>query len=252
MIFVLITGHFTSICSSLYLHRSMTHRGVIFKPSVSFLMRLWLWLATGMNTRQWVAIHRKHHAFPDKEGDPHSPIVKGFWAIMIYGVKYYREAGRDEAMIEKYGKGCPNDWWERNVFSKYQSLGIFILLGVYLLLFGLVWGPIVWLIQMAWMPFIGQIVNGIGHYFGYRNTDSKDHSRNIIPVGVVIVGEELHNNHHANPASPKFSQKWFEFDLGWVYIRILSFLGLAEINYKALKPHRLKPVKVVAPSEVEV
>jgi stearoyl-CoA desaturase (delta-9 desaturase) len=231
VIFILITGHLTSICSSLYLHRSITHKSVSFSPVISIAMRFWLWLGTGMNTKEWVATHRKHHSCPDKEGDPHSPVVYGLWAILLNGLHYYRKAAKDQTIIEKYGKGCPEDWLETKLFTPYRSYGLFILLGINILLLGFVWGFAAWGVQMLWMPFIGQIVNGIGHAFGYRNADSKDHSTNIIPIGVLIVGEELHNNHHADPASAKFSAKWYEFDLGWVYIKILSWLKLASIKY---------------------
>lgn len=233
--FILITGHFTSISSSLYLHRSITHKGVEFAAPVSFLMRTWLWLATGMSTKEWVACHRKHHAFPDEEEDPHSPVQKGFWSVMLGGVFHYRKAVADKEMVEKFGKGCPNDWLEKNVYTKYRQYGIFILMGINLLLFGFLWGPIVWVGQVLWMIFIGHVVNGMGHKVGYRNTDVDDHSTNIMPVGILIAGEELHNNHHANPASPKFSRKWYEFDMGWVYIKTLSLIGLAKVRYSTTK-----------------
>lgn len=243
-IYILITGHWTSISSSLYLHRAITHKGVTFKAPINFLMRTWLWLATGMSTKEWVACHRKHHAHPDEPEDPHSPVQKGFWSIIFGGVFHYRKAVADKEMVEKFGKGCPDDWLENKVYMKYRSWGIYILMGINILLFGFIYGPIAWLGQVLWMIVIGHTVNGLGHGFGifsiknlfnYRNTDVKDHSTNIIPVGILIAGEELHNNHHANPASPKFSRKWYEFDMGWVYIKTLSLIGLAKVRYSTTK-----------------
>jgi len=232
---VLISGHLTSISSSLYLHRSITHKGVVFAPPVNFLMRTWLWLATSMSTKEWVACHRKHHAFPDEEEDPHSPVHKGFFSVLFGGVFHYVKAVRDHEMVEKFGKGCPDDWLERNVYVKFRRYGVFVLLAINFLLFGFAWGAAIWLGQVLWMIVIGQIVNGAGHRIGYRNTGVDDHSTNIVPIGILIAGEELHNNHHANPASPKFSRKWYEFDMGWVYIKMLSMVGLAKVRYSTTK-----------------
>ena len=231
VLYVLLVGHFTNICVTLYLHRSMTHQGVVFHPVVAHAMRLWLWLTTGMVTREWVAVHRKHHAFSDREGDPHSPAVEGFWEIMLGGVFFYRKATKDQAMLEKYGRGCPDDWIERNVYSRFSFAGILIMLGVDILLFGVGIGLLVWSFMAIWMPIMGNIINGAGHALGYRNFSTKDESRNLYPWGLWIVGEELHNNHHADPKSAKFKAHWWEFDIGWIYIRALSLVRLANVIY---------------------
>ena len=231
VLWIVVVGHLTNLCVTLYLHRSATHEGVKFHPIVEHAMRLWLWLTTGMNTRQWVACHRKHHAFSDREGDPHSPVQEGLLEIVFGGVFFYREAVRDEAMLEKYGRGCPEDWMERKVYSRYPFSGIMLMFAFNLFLFGVAWGLVVWSAMAVWIPIFGNVINGVGHAIGYRNFDTKDHSHNIIPLGLWIVGEELHNNHHADPRSAKFKAKWFEFDIGWVYIRLLKGLRLAKVLY---------------------
>ncbi len=231
LLWVVIAGHITNLCVTLYLHRSATHDGVKFHPIVEHFMRFWLWLTTGMNTREWVAVHRKHHAFADREGDPHSPVNEGLLAVCFGGVFLYREAAKDQDTLEKYGKGCPNDWPEQNIYSRFGFGGILIALAIDLFLFGPFIGLAVWLAMVVWIPIFGNVINGIGHAIGYRNFDTKDHSRNIIPLGLWIVGEELHNNHHADPRSAKFKAKWYEFDIGWVYIRLLSAVGLAKVLY---------------------
>ena len=193
-------------------------------------MRFWLWLTTGMVTKQWVAIHRKHHQKSDQEGDPHSPHVFGIWTVFSKGALLYSKAAKDVKMVEQLGVGTPDDWIERNVYSKYNFLGITLLLLVNLLWFSW-WGLLVWGIQMIWIPFwAAGVVNGLAHWWGYRNGETRDHSRNISPWGIVIGGEELHNNHHLDPASPKLSKKWYEFDIGWMYLTILSKLQLAKIK----------------------
>lgn len=228
---ILVLGHITNICNTLYLHRSVTHGGVRFHPLAEHLMRFWIWATTGIVTREWVAVHRKHHAFADREGDPHSPEVEGFWAIVLAGVFFYRRASKDEEMLEKYGKGSPKDWVERNVYSRLSILGLGLVLLLDVYLFGVAVGLLVWSTMAVWMPIMGNIINGIGHAKGYRNFDTKDESRNIYPWGIWILGEELHNNHHADPRSAKFKARPWEFDIGWVYLRVLSFLGLAEVVY---------------------
>lgn len=193
-------------------------------------MRFWLWLTTGMVTKEWVAIHRKHHRHTEQEGDPHSPHVYGIWRVLFGGALLYKDAAKNYAMVEAYGVGTPNDWIEKNLYSKYSKLGFTLLLIFNTLLFH-GWGIVIWLIQMAWIPFwAAGVVNGIGHYFGYRNSDTKDKSKNIIPLGFIIGGEELHNNHHDTPASPKLSRKWFEFDIGWMWLNILIQLNLARLR----------------------
>jgi stearoyl-CoA desaturase (delta-9 desaturase) len=231
VLYIIVVGHITNLCVTLYLHRSATHEGVKFHPAVEHLMRLWLWLTTGMNTRQWVACHRKHHAFSDREGDPHSPANEGLLEICFGGVFFYREAVKDREMIEKYGKGCPEDRVERNLYERVPFGGILLMLFVDLALFGLGWGLVAWSCMAVWIPIFGNVINGVGHALGYRNFDTKDHSHNILPIGIWIVGEELHNNHHADPKSAKFKAKWYEFDIGWVYIRLLSAVRLANVIY---------------------
>jgi stearoyl-CoA desaturase (delta-9 desaturase) len=228
---ILVFGHLTNLCVTLYLHRSATHEGVVFHPVISHLMRFWLWLTTGMVTRQWVAVHRKHHAFSDREGDPHSPAQEGLAEIVFGGVFFYREAVKDEEMLQKYGKGCPDDWIERKVYTRIPFVGVVSMLVLDLVLFGPAWGLVVWTSMAIWIPVMGNVINGVGHAIGYRNFDTKDQSHNIIPLGLWIVGEELHNNHHADPRSAKFRARWFEFDIGWVYIRVLSALRLANVLY---------------------
>jgi stearoyl-CoA desaturase (delta-9 desaturase) len=231
VLWVLAFGHITNLCVTLYLHRSATHEGVVFHPAVRNFMRFWLWLTTGMITKQWVAVHRKHHAFSDREGDPHSPAVEGLLEIVFGGVFFYKNAVSDKEMVEKYGKGCPEDWIEYNVFQKFPFGGLATMMVVNTFLFGLPTGLVVWAGMAVWIPIMGNIINGIGHAVGYRNFATKDESRNIVPLGLLIVGEELHNNHHADPRSAKFKAKWYEFDVGWVYIRMLSALRLAKVIY---------------------
>lgn len=230
IIYTLVVTHITIVCVTLFLHRSQAHRSVKFHPVVQHFMRAWLWLTTGMVTREWVAIHRKHHRYSDVEGDPHSPHVFGIRKVLTQGALLYHAASKDKIMVDAYGVGTPDDWLERNVYSAHSRLGISILFLFNCAVFGWV-GPVIWLIQMAWIPFwAAGVVNGIGHWQGYRNGDSKDHSRNISPIGLVIGGEELHNNHHLNPASARLSQRWFEFDVGWMYIKLLEHLRLAQIT----------------------
>lgn len=230
LIYTLIVTHLTIICVTLYLHRSQAHLGVNFHPIVSHAMRFWLWLTTGMVTKQWVAAHRKHHRFSDQEGDPHSPHVFGIKTVLIKGALLYNRAAKDSTMVETYGRGTPDDWIERNVYSRYSRLGIVLLLLVNLLCFGW-WGVLIWAIQMAWIPFwAAGVINGLAHWWGYRNGETKDRSRNISPWGIIIGGECLHNNHHLDPANPRLSRRWFEFDIGWFYIRLLCLLGLAKLR----------------------
>jgi stearoyl-CoA desaturase (delta-9 desaturase) len=230
LFYILIVTHITIVCVTLYLHRSQAHRSIEFHPVVEHFMRFWLWLTTGMVTKQWVAIHRKHHQRSDKEGDPHSPHVFGILTVLVNGAFLYNKASKDNNMVEQYGKGTPDDWIEKKLYSAYPWLGITLLLAINLLWFSY-WGLLIWGIQMIWIPFwAAGIVNGIGHYWGYRNNETKDHSRNFSPWGIIIGGEELHNNHHVSPASAKLSRKWFEIDIGWFYITILKKLKLVKIN----------------------
>ena len=230
IIYTLVMVQITIACVTLYLHRSQTHRAVQFHPAVNHVMRAWLWLTTGMVTRQWVAIHRRHHQRSDQEGDPHSPQIYGIWRVLFGGALLYHSASKDTAMVDSLSKDCPNDWIERNLYSAHSRSGILLMLVIDLLLFG-PWGLVVWGIQMIWIPFwAAGVVNGVSHWWGYRNTDTKDTSRNIIPWAVWIGGEELHNNHHSDGANAKFSQHWYEFDLGWMYICILRFFRLATVR----------------------
>ncbi len=226
----LLFTHITIVCVTLFLHRGQAHRGIVFHPALSHFMRLWLWLTTGMNTKAWVAIHRKHHRSTDVEGDPHSPHVFGIWRVVFGGAFLYNTASKDRDMVTNYGVGTPDDWLERRVYTPHPWLGVLAMLIIDLVLFG-VWGFLVWGVQMLWIPFwAAGVVNGIGHWWGYRNGDSKDHSRNISPFGIIIGGEELHNNHHLAPANPKLSSRWFEFDLGWTWLSLFRLLGLAKLN----------------------
>ena len=231
VLYIVIVGHMTNLCVTLYLHRSATHEGVKFHPVVEHFMRFWLWLTTGITTVEWVACHRKHHAFSDREGDPHSPVQEGLLAIVFGGVFFYKEAVRDREMLEKYGRGCPNDWVERRVYSARTMLGLLIMMAFDLYLFGLPTGLVVWSCMAVWIPIFGNVINGVGHAIGYRNFDTKDSSRNIVPLGLWIVGEELHNNHHADPKSATFRAKWYEFDIGWIYIKLLAAARLANVIY---------------------
>ena len=230
IIATLVMTHITIVCVTLYLHRSQAHRGVEFHPAVAHFMRAWLWLTTGMVTKQWVAVHRKHHRFTEAEGDPHSPHVYGIWRVLFQGAGLYHSASKDSVMISQYGAGTPNDWMEQNIYAKHSKLGIMLMLPIDLALFGW-WGFVVWGIQMIWIPFwAAGVINGVGHWWGYRNGETKDHSRNIVPWDIVVGGECLHNNHHLDPANPRLSRRWFEFDAGWMYIVLLQKLKLAAVR----------------------
>ena len=230
ILYTLIVTHITIVCVTLFLHRGQAHKGIEFHPILGHFMRLWLWLTTGMVTKQWVAIHRKHHRFSDVEGDPHSPHVYGIARVFFKGAGLYHTASKDADMVKTYGAGTPDDWVERNLYTKHSRLGILLMLIIDLLFFG-PWGMVVWGIQMLWIPFwAAGVINGIGHWLGYRNGTTKDHSRNISPIGIIIGGEELHNNHHLAPASPKLSRRWFEFDIGWMWLSVFSALRLAKIR----------------------
>jgi len=230
LLYLLIATHITIICVTVFLHRGQAHRGIEFHPVLSHFMRAWLWLTTGMVTKQWVAIHRKHHRYSDQPGDPHSPHVFGIWRVLTQGALLYHTASKDSAMVDSYGAGTPDDYMERNLYTPYSRLGIGVLLMFNLILFGWV-GAVIWGIQMLWIPFwAAGVINGVGHWWGYRNGQTKDNSRNISPWGIIIGGECLHNNHHLDPANPKLSRRWFEFDIGWMYIKIFSWMGLLKLR----------------------
>jgi len=232
LIYFVIGTHLTNIATTLYLHRAMSHGGLELSRSVTLPMRIWIWLTTAVNTKEWVAIHRKHHIYTERDGDPHSPKIFGNANVVLRGWWLYHKATQDSALLAKYGKGTPEDWIERKILTPYPILGP-VLLGVFnVAVFGWVIGAVLIVAQAIWMPICGDVVNGIGHWLGYRNTDTKDWSRNISPWGIVLAGEELHNNHHADPRSPRFSMRWFEFDIGWFYIKIFSALGLARVKHR--------------------
>lgn len=233
MIYIIITlilTHITIACVTLYLHRSQAHRSVTFHPVVSHFMRFWLWLTTGMITKQWVAVHRSHHQFSDTENDPHSPKVYGIWRVLFGGAFLYVKAKKNKKLVHDLGYGTPADWIEKNLYTAYPLMGILLMAIIDLVVFGPM-GIIMWGVQMLWIPFFAAgVINGVGHYWGYRNIKNGESSRNICPWAFWIGGEELHANHHDNGTSAKFSHKWWEFDIGWVYICILRFFKLAKLR----------------------
>jgi len=230
IIYTLIVTHITIACVTLYLHRSQAHRSVTFHPAVAHFMRFWLWMTTGMVTREWVAVHRRHHQSSDMPGDPHSPQIYGIWRVLFGGAFLYVQAKQNRDMVNTLGRGTPADWLELHLYSTRPTLGIGILLVLNTLMFGW-WGLLIWGIQMIWIPFwAAGVINGLAHWWGYRNTNTADTSRNLLPWAIWIGGEELHNNHHANGASAKFSQRRWEFDIGWMYIRLLQTLRLATVR----------------------
>ena len=240
--YVLITlglTHITIAAVTIFLHRNQAHRSVELAKPVSHFFRFWLWISTGMNTKEWTAIHRKHHAKVETEEDPHSPQVAGILMVLFNGAGLYHEEAKNKATMEKYGFGTPDDAIERKLYTPYQNYGILIMLAIDLIMFGFIAGTIIWLVQMMWIPFwAAGVINGIGHYFGYRNFQTHDESRNIVPLAFFIGGEELHNNHHAYPTSSKLSSRWYEFDLGWAYIKLLESLNLAKVKRIAPRLHR--------------
>ncbi len=230
VIFTLVTTHLTICGVTIFLHRAQAHRALDLHPVVSHFLRFWLWLGTGMITKEFVAVHRKHHAKCETEEDPHSPQTRGIKALLLTGVELYRVEATNPETLAKYGVGTPNDWVERNVYTRFSKVGIFSLMAIDIGLFGAI-GLAVWAIQMAWIPWWATgIINGLGHFWGYRNFEAADASRNVSPWGILIGGEELHNNHHTYPTSAKFSVKPYEFDIGWFYINAMSKVGLATVR----------------------
>ncbi len=222
--------HITIAAVTIFLHRSQAHRAVDLHPVVSHFFRFWLWLTSGMVTREWVSIHRKHHAKCETVEDPHSPQTRGLGKVFWEGSELYRAEARVVATLEKYGHGTPDDWLERNVYSRHSAAGIWLMMAINLALFGPI-GLTIWAVQMAWIPVTAAgVINGVGHYWGYRNFACEDASTNIVPWGILIGGEELHNNHHAYGTSARLSNKWYEFDIGWLYIKLMSYAGLATIR----------------------
>ena len=237
---VLITlalTHVTIAAVTIFLHRAQAHRALDLHPAVSHFFRLWLWLTTGMVTAEWVAIHRRHHARCETPEDPHSPQVLGLRKVLWEGAELYQKAATDKALIERYSHGTPDDWLERNVYGQLRWQGPAVMLVTDFVLFGAA-GVAIWAVQMVWIPFwAAGVINGIGHYWGYRNFESPDAATNISPWGILIGGEELHNNHHAFPSSARLSNRWWEFDIGWLYIRTLEILRLAKVRRVAPRPH---------------
>jgi stearoyl-CoA desaturase (delta-9 desaturase) len=236
VIYTLVVTHITIAAVTIYLHRCQAHRALDLHAIPSHFFRFWLWMTSGMVTKEWAAIHRKHHAKCETEEDPHSPVTRGIKKVLLEGSELYRAEAKNLETLEKYGHGTPNDWIERNLYTKYSALGISLMLIVNVMLFGVI-GVTVWAVQMIWIPVTAAgIINGIGHYWGYRNFDCNDAATNIIPFGILIGGEELHNNHHTFGTSAKLSSKWYEFDIGWMYIRILETIGLAKVKKVAPAP----------------
>jgi stearoyl-CoA desaturase (delta-9 desaturase) len=246
--YILVTlalTHLTIASVTIYLHRHSAHRALDLHPLASHFFRLWLWLTTGMGTKAWTAIHRKHHARCDTEDDPHSPQVKGIRSVLLQGAELYKLEARNHETIERFGQGTPDDWIERHLYKPHTVLGLGVMLGIDLVLFGAI-GLTMWAVQMIWIPlFAAGVINGVGHYWGYRTFQTEEASRNISPWGVLIGGEELHNNHHAHPSSARLSHKWWEIDVGWIYIRILSLLRLATIKKTAPRVRRDATKKLI-------
>jgi stearoyl-CoA desaturase (delta-9 desaturase) len=233
LLFTLVVTHITIASVTIFLHRAQAHRALDLGPIPSHFFRFWLWMTTGMVTKEWVAIHRKHHAKCETEEDPHSPVTRGIKTVLFKGAELYRAEAKNEETTLKYGHNTPDDWIERNLYSRYSWQGVGLMLILNVLLFGAL-GATVWAVQMLWIPInAAGIINGIGHYWGYRNFEAPDASTNVVPWGVIIGGEELHNNHHTYPTSAKFSVKPFEFDIGWGYIRALEMLGWAKVRKTA-------------------
>ena len=236
LLFTIIVTHITIASVTIFLHRCQAHRGLDLHPIASHFFRFWLWLTTGQVTKEWAAIHRKHHAKCDTEEDPHSPVTRGIKKVLFEGAELYRAESKNRETIQKYGHGTPDDWLEHNLYTGRSWAGVVLMLVINVLLFGVI-GVTVWAVQMMWIPVTAAgIINGIGHYWGYRNYDCADASTNIFPWGILIGGEELHNNHHTFGTSAKLSSKWYEFDIGWMYIRILEIVGLATVKKVAPEP----------------
>lgn len=235
VVYTLVVTHITIAGVTIYLHRHQAHRALDLHPLPSHFFRFWLWLTTGMVTREWTAVHRKHHAKCESEDDPHSPQISGINKVLWQGTELYRKETRNAETVQKYGHGTPDDWIERHLYSRHSVVGIALMLITNLVLFGPI-GLTIWAVQMLWIPFFAAgVINGIGHFWGYRNFQPEDASRNIVPWGILIGGEELHNNHHAYASSARLSNRWYEFDIGWLYIRILETLGLAQVKKVAPK-----------------
>jgi stearoyl-CoA desaturase (delta-9 desaturase) len=245
VIYTLIVTHITIASVTIYLHRHQAHRALELHAIPSHFFRFWLWLTTGQVTKEWAAIHRKHHAKCDTEEDPHSPVTRGIKKVLLEGAELYRAESKNQETMDKYGHGTPDDWIERNLYTRFSWQGVVLQLVLNFMLFGVI-GITIWAIQMMWIPIMAAgVINGLGHWWGYRNYDCADAATNIFPWGILIGGEELHNNHHTYATSAKLSSKWYEFDIGWLYIRILETLGLAKVKRVAPEPKFAKD-KLVA------
>ncbi len=235
----LLITHVTIVSVTVYLHRYSAHRALELHPALKHFFRFWLWLTTAQNTREWTAIHRKHHAKCETVDDPHSPVIKGLRTVLLTGAELYRAEAENPETLRIYGKNCPDDWLERNVYSRFPIGGIAIMAVIDLALFGVL-GMTVWAVQMMWIPvWAAGVVNGLGHAIGYRNFECRDAATNLSPWGIIIGGEELHNNHHTYPNSAKLSVKPWEFDMGWAWIQSFSFFGLAKVQHVAPIAHRV-------------
>jgi stearoyl-CoA desaturase (delta-9 desaturase) len=241
----LLLTHITIISVTIYLHRHSAHRAVDLHPLVSHFFRFWLWLTTGQVTKEWTAVHRKHHAKCESPEDPHSPQIFGLRKVLWQGAELYVTSSQDQTILDQYGKGTPDDWIERHIYTRHDRMGVSLMLILNVALFGWI-GLTIWAVQMMWIPFFAAgVINGIAHFWGYRNFEVTDASRNISPIGLLIGGEELHNNHHTYPNSAKLSSQWWEFDAGWFYIQMLSKLKLAKVN-------RVPPKALLHPSKYEI
>ena len=248
LFYTLAVTHITIASVTIYLHRHQAHRALELHAIPSHFFRFWLWLTTGQVTKEWAAIHRKHHAKCETEEDPHSPVTRGIKAVLLTGAEMYRAESKNKETIAKFGHGTPDDWVERNVYSRFQWQGVALMMIINLALFGAI-GATIWAVQMLWIPITAAgIINGIGHYWGYRNFEAADASRNIGPWGIIIGGEELHNNHHTYPTSAKLSVKPFEFDIAWGYIRAMEMIGWAKVR-KVAPQLKTGDVRAVADSE---
>lgn len=238
--YVLVTlalTHVTIASVTIFLHRHQAHRALALHPLAAHFFRFWLWMSTGMVTKEWAAIHRKHHAKCETQEDPHSPQIMGINRVLWGGVFLYVKESRNAETMQRYGHGTPDDWIERHIYSPGHKLGILLMLAIDIAVFGTVLGALIWIVQMIWIPFwAAGVINGLGHFWGYRNFNCPDASTNLLPWGILIGGEELHNNHHTFATSAKLSNKWYEFDIGWLYIRILAALGLATVKKVAPVP----------------
>jgi stearoyl-CoA desaturase (delta-9 desaturase) len=241
VVYALVVTHITIAAVTIFLHRSQAHRALDLHPVVSHFFRFWLWLTTGMVTKEWVGIHRKHHAKCETVEDPHSPQTRGIWKVLLEGAELYRAESKVQETMDKYGRGTPDDWIERNLYTRFSWQGVGLMLIINMALFGAV-GASIWAVQMMWIPIMAAgIINGIGHYVGYRNFNAPDASTNIFPIGILIGGEELHNNHHTYGSSARLSNKWWEFDIGWMYIKLMSYAGLATVRKVAPQPKFVMP-----------